>query len=142
MIEGRSLVGGRAEGVALVLDEPLSFWGGVHAETGEIIDRHHPQLGASVADVVLVVGDGRGSSSGSSVIAELIRIGRAPAAIVVGYPDQILVLGAIVAGELYPERPCPIVQLSEQQLSSIRTGDRVIVEGNGVWVRGGGERQL
>ena len=33
-IDGVSLVQGRASGRALVLEEPLSFWGGVDANTG------------------------------------------------------------------------------------------------------------
>jgi hypothetical protein len=44
---------------------------------------------------------GRGSSSSSYVLAEAIRAGTAPAAIVLGEPDPIVALGAIVAAELY-----------------------------------------
>jgi predicted aconitase with swiveling domain len=36
-------------GGALVLDEPLSLWGGVDPATGEIIDAHHPQRGVNVS---------------------------------------------------------------------------------------------
>ncbi len=44
---------------------------------------------------------GRGSSSSSYVLAEAIRAGTAPAAIVLREPDGIVALGAIVARELY-----------------------------------------
>jgi predicted aconitase with swiveling domain len=101
MAEARTLVSGRAEGEALVLDEPLSFWGGVDPATGEIVDVHHPQRGANVAGRILVMPSGRGSSSSSSVLAEAIRVGTAPAAIVLFERDPILALGAIVARELY-----------------------------------------
>ena len=97
----RTLVPGTAGGAVLILDEPLSFWGGVDASSGEIIDVHHPQRGANVAGRVLVMPGGRGSSSSSSVLAEAIRSGTAPAAIVLLEPDPILALGAIVARELY-----------------------------------------
>ena len=60
--EGRSLVFGRATGRVLVLDEALSFWGGLDPRTGRIIDRRHPQAGASVTATVLVMPGGRGSS--------------------------------------------------------------------------------
>jgi uncharacterized protein len=90
MPEATTLVAGEAEGRALVLDEPLSFWGGVDPATGDI-----------VAGRVLVMPSGRGSSSSSSVLAEAIRAGTAPAAIVLAEPDPILALGAIVARELY-----------------------------------------
>jgi predicted aconitase with swiveling domain len=101
MAEGRTLVAGRATGVALVLDEPLSFWGGLDPETGELIDTHHPQRGVVLTDRILVMPSGRGSSSSSYILAEAIRAGSAPAAIVLREPDGIVALGAIVARELY-----------------------------------------
>ena len=101
MTEGRTLVAGTAEGPALVLDEPLSLWGGLDPGTGEIVEVRHPQRGANVAGRVLVMPSGRGSSSSSSVLAEAIRAGTAPAAMVLGEADPILPLGAIVARELY-----------------------------------------
>ena len=96
-----ALVAGEAEGPVVVLDEPLSFWGGVAPETGRVVDVHHPQLGAELAGRVVVMPSGRGSSSSSSVLAEAIRAGTAPAAILLLEPDPILALGAIVARELY-----------------------------------------
>jgi predicted aconitase with swiveling domain len=95
------LTAGRALAAALVLDEPLSFWGGVDPSTGTIVDRHHPQLGATIAGRVLVMPSGRGSSSSSSVLAEALRAGTGPAAILLRRHDGILVLGALVARELY-----------------------------------------
>ena len=97
----RWMVQGPAEGVVLALDEPLSFWGGFDAETGLIIDERHPQLGSNVAGRILVMAAGRGSSSASSVLAEAIRRGTAPAAVLLGSSDEIIVLGAVVADELY-----------------------------------------
>ena len=101
MAEARTLVPGTATGPTLVLDEPLSFWGGVDPETGDVVDVRHPQHGANVTGRILVMPSGRGSSSSSSVLAESIRSGTAPAAIVLGEADPILALGAIVARELY-----------------------------------------
>lgn len=85
----------------LILTEPLSFWGGVDEKTGIIIDVHHPQRGACVTGKVLVMPSGRGSSSSSSVLAELIRAGVGPAKIILHEPDPIIALGALVAEELY-----------------------------------------
>ena len=61
----RVLVPGVASGEVLVLDEPLSFWGGLDPDSGRLIDTHHPQVGASLAGRVLVMASGRGSSSSS-----------------------------------------------------------------------------
>lgn len=108
MGESRTLVAGNGRGPVLVLDEPLSFWGGVDPASGDVIDVRHPQRGANVSGRVLVMPSGRGSSSSSSVLAESIRAGTAPAAIVLTEPDPILALGAIVARELYG-RAMPVV---------------------------------
>lgn len=118
MPEGRTLVPGDGHGRALVLSEPLSFWGGLDPATGAIIDVHHPQLGAVVTGMVLVMPGGRGSSSSSSVLAEAIRAGTAPAAIVLSEADPIIALGALVARELYGAA-LPVVVL---ETSDIRTG--------------------
>jgi uncharacterized protein len=127
MAEGRTLVAGTAEGEVLVLDEPLSFWGGIDPATGEVIDVRHPQRGANVAGRVLVMPSGRGSSSSSNVLAECVRAGTAPAAIVLAEPDPIIALGAIVARELYG-RPIPLVVVADLGL---RTGDEVTVRADG-----------
>ena len=99
---------GEAEGPALVLREPLSLWGGIDLQTGRIIDRSHPDAGECVTGTILVMPGGRGSSSSSAVLAESIRCGTGPAGIVLGTPDPILTVGAMVAAALYDLR-CPIV---------------------------------
>jgi predicted aconitase with swiveling domain len=86
----------------------LSFWGGIDVASGNIIDRSHPDLGKNVTGRVLVMPGGRGSSSASAVLAETIRRGTGPAAIILAIPDPILTVGALVAQSLYDLR-CPIV---------------------------------
>lgn len=103
----RALVSGRARGEVVVLSEGLSFWGGYDPGTGRIIDRSHPQNGATLAGKIVYMPHGRGSSSASSVLAEALRLGTGPAGIVLGEPDQILVVGALVAKLLYGVE-CPI----------------------------------
>lgn len=121
-------VAGVADGEVLVLDEPLSFWGGVDEETGVIIDTHHPQHGASIAGTVLLMPGGRGSSSSSSVLAELVRAGAAPAAIVLERSDPILALGAMVAQALYGVA-VPVVLAHSDASAALRTWQRARVEG-------------
>jgi predicted aconitase/predicted aconitase with swiveling domain len=91
---------GDADGPVLRLTEPLSLWGGTDP-AGTITDPHHPQRGASLGGAVVLVTTGRGSSSSSSVLTELLRSGHGPAALVLAEPDGILMLGALVAAELY-----------------------------------------
>ncbi len=117
---------GTAEGQVLVLDAPLSFWGGMDPDSGVIVDRQHPQCGDGLTGRILVMTSGRGSSSSSSVLAEAIRAGTAPAGIVLAEPDEIVVLGALVAAELY-DAVRPVVQLGGTDFSRLRTGERVRV---------------
>lgn len=108
-----TLVPGRARGAVFVLDEPLSFWGGLDAATGRIIDRWHPRHGESVSGRILLMRAGRGSSSGSSVLAEAIRRGTAPTGIVMLERDAIVAVGALVALELYGAA-CPVVVIAPE----------------------------
>lgn len=126
-MKGRALAPGQAEGRALVLLEPLSFWGGVDPASGEIIDARHPQRGECVVGRVLVMPAVRGSSSSSSILAEVVRAGCAPAAILLGEPDLILAVGAAVAEELYGVS-VPVVLLARDELASIADGARVRVD--------------
>lgn len=130
LIDGTVLAPGRAEGVALVSREPLSFWGGYDAATGEIIDRAHPLAGTRGAGRVLVLPFSRGSSTGTAVLLEAIRRGTAPAAIVIGGRDIFFPLAAIVAQQLYG-RGLPVVAIPIERLEDVQTGDRLVVAANG-----------
>ena len=124
----RAYTQGMAEGTALVLAGPLSFWGGIDVETGCVIDHSHPDRGTSVTGKILVMQGGRGSSSSSAVLAETIRRGTGPLAIVLATPDPILTVGALVAESLYGKQ-CPIVVAS---IDGIRTGSTVTVTPSGI----------
>jgi predicted aconitase with swiveling domain len=116
-----------ASGAALVLEEPLSLWGGMDPATGRIIDAHHPQRGASLAGRVVVMPAARGSSSSASVLAEAVRAGAAPVAILLGEPELILAIGATVAEELYG-RHVPVLVLAMERLRAIADGAPVRVD--------------
>jgi predicted aconitase with swiveling domain len=123
-MEGRLLVEGNARGRALVLDEPLSFWGGLDPATGEIVEASHPQRGAVVTGRILVMPSGRGSSSSATVLAETIRSGTGPAGIVLGEPDAIIAMGALAAAELYAIE-LPVIVVARDVLASLRDGDEI-----------------
>lgn len=128
--QGRPLVPGAGTGRALRLEEPLSFWGGVDPVTGRIIDRRHPRCGESVSGRVLVMPYGRGSSSSSSVLLEGVRLGTAPAAVVLRELDGILALGAAVARELYEESP-PVLVLAPADWEALSEGAEAAVDVSG-----------
>lgn len=123
---GRSLAPGSGSGPVAAI-APLSFWGGYDPETGLVIDRHHPAHGRSLAGAVLVMRSGRGSSSSSTVLAEAIRLGTAPTAIVLAESDPILVVGAMVAEALYGRR-CPIVVLPRAEHERVATASTAQVD--------------
>ncbi len=129
MIEVIPLVSGESQGPVVVLDEPLSFWGGFDAKTGKVIDRRHPQCGRMLGGAVVIIPGGRGSSSATSVIAEAIRIGTAPAAFVLLRPDPVITLGAVVAEELY-SITCPVVVAPPQLPSLVFGWERARVTGS------------
>ena len=117
---------GVAEGEVLLLTEPVSFWGGVDHH-GEIIDVHHAQHKAKMTNKILVMPSGRGSSSATAVLAELIRTGDGPLAIVMLQCDTILVIGALVSAEIYGIS-MPIVELDQEQYAQLSDGMRVSVD--------------
>jgi len=125
-LTGRALHPGSSSGELLILDQPISFWGGVDHH-GVIIDVHHPQCGVSVAGKVLVMTSGRGSSSATAVLAELIRAKKAPAAMIFTECDIILVIGALVSAELY-QIQMPMVELTEELYAKIPKSGSISVD--------------
>ena len=126
-LSGRPLVAGAAEGAVLYSSEPLSFWGGYDAETGEIIDRRHPLCGETGAGRILAIPATRGSSTTTAVLLEAIRRGTAPAAFLTRGPDTFLALAAIVAAQLYNRAP-PVITLSPDDFEAVRPISRARVE--------------
>ena len=123
-MDGRFLVEGPVDGTALVLAEPLSFWGGLDPVTGEIVEANHPQRGEVVTGRVLVMPSGRGSSSSATVLAESIRLGTGPTGVVLGEADEIVAIGALVAEALYGVTTAVFVA-SRDGYASIRHGDHL-----------------
>jgi predicted aconitase with swiveling domain len=122
-----TLAPGAGAGAPLLLDEPLSFWGGLDPALGAIIDRRHPQCGANVAGCVLMMPAGRGSSGGSAILAEALRLGKGPAGIVMLERDAIVVVGAMVAAELYGHA-CPVALATERDWPALAAAARLAVE--------------
>ena len=120
VINATGLVPGEARGELALLSAPLSLWGGFDLETGRICDVNHPQHGLKVAGRVLAMPGGRGSSSSASVLLESARTGVHPRAIVITEADPILVVGALVAAELYNVE-IPVVRVTERVLDDLAT---------------------
>lgn len=125
------MIAGNAQGEVLFTDEPLSFWGGYSAREGKIIDTHHALFGEKVAGKIFVLPSARGSSTGSGILLEAIRLGNAPAAIILKRRDAILALGAIVARELY-DKILPLVIVSDDDFRKLHKAKFAHVLSDGV----------
>lgn len=105
------IVGGEAvTAEVLMLDEPLSFWGGLDPESGNIIDVHHPQYQQCIRGKILVLPGTRGSTAGPGALLEAMYQGNGPAAIVLSEPD-IAAMIAVVSAEYIGLEKIPIVSL-------------------------------
>lgn len=105
----RSILAGAAEGPVLATAEALSFWGGVDPATGCVIDVHHPLHGRCITGTILAMPSTRGSCTGSGVLLDLALTGRAPAALLFSEPEDVVTLGALIAGEMFGH-PIPVVR--------------------------------
>ncbi|HEY3729738.1 MAG TPA: DUF126 domain-containing protein [Steroidobacteraceae bacterium] len=128
ILRGRKVVGGVAEGEALVTRDTISGWGGVNPMAGVIIETRHELRGQSFKDKVLVFPGAKGSS-GWSVVFHLARLaGTAPKAMVFNEMTTKVALGAVVMR-------CPsVTDLDQDPLAVIETGDWVRVDGDAATV--------
>ena len=126
-LTGCGVVPGQAEGEAMVTSQSISFFGGVDPRTGKITDRRHELFGRSIAGKVAVFPFGKGSCAGSLIILELVRVGKAPAAIVNINTEPILATGPIISKHFYG-KDIPILALDEGSFKQIKTGQYIILD--------------
>ncbi len=121
-MHGRKVVGGSAEGEALVTQETISGWGGVNPTQGTIIETRHELRGVSFKDKVLVFPGAKGSSGWSAVFHMTRLMGTAPKAMIFNEMTTKIALGAVVM------RVPSITDLDQDPLAVIETGDWVKVD--------------
>ena len=118
-MKGRTISPGKIEGIAIVTNEPIGFYGGIDAKTGIVIEKNHPLEGKSVKDKILVFPCGKGSTVGSYVIYGLKKNRVAPIGIINKETETIVATGVILAGI-----PC----IDHIDISKIKTGDKLILD--------------
>lgn len=126
-LKGRKVVGGYAEGEALVSVDPVSFYGGVDPETGVVVEPGHAVEGECITGKVFVFPTGKGSTVGSYVIYRMKKLGTAPAALINAETEAIIATGCVIS-------EIPLIDRIEGDLFQIlRTGQRVrVVADDGV----------
>jgi len=118
-LKGRTIYKGKAEGEALVTNQPISFYGGVDPDTGTVIEKDHELKGQSVKGKILVFPTGKGSTVGSYTLYRMKKDGTAPAGIVNKECETVVAVGAIIS-----EIPC----VDKIDVAKIKTGDRIGIE--------------
>ncbi len=124
ILRGRKVVGGRAEGEALVTHDTVPGWGGVNPTQGVITEVRHELRGVSFAGKVLVCPGAKGSSGWSAMYHTARLAGTAPKALVFNDMTTKIALGAVVM------RIPSVTDFDRNPLEIIETGDWVIVDGD------------
>ena len=122
LVRGRKISGGRAEGLALVSHEPISFFGGVNPDSGIVTEKGHELEGQTVKDTVLIFPNGKGSTVGSYTLYRMKRNGVAPRAIINVECEPIVAVGAIIS-----DIPA-IDRLDRNPLMIFQTGKKLKVD--------------
>ncbi len=121
-IHGRKVVGGKAEGEALVTRDTISGWGGINERDGTIIELSHELRGQSFAGKVLVFPGAKGSSGWSAYFHMTRLNGVAPAAMIFERMTTKIALGAVVT------RVPAVTECEPDPFAVIETGDWVSVD--------------
>ena len=122
LLNGRKVVGGYAEGEALVTRDTISGWGGIDPMHGTIIERRHELRGQSFKGKVLVFPGAKGSSGGSIGVHRARLAGTAPKALIFKDMTSKVALIAVVT-----HAPA-VTDLDQDPLEVIAGGDWVKVD--------------
>jgi predicted aconitase with swiveling domain len=124
-LKGRVISKGKAQEEALVTSQPISFYGGVDPNSGEVIEKGHELQGKSVKGKILVFPTGKGSTVGSYTMYRLKKNGAAPAGIINKECETVVAVGAIIS-----EIPC----VDKIDIFKIKTGDLIRIENDAITV--------
>jgi predicted aconitase with swiveling domain len=123
-LRGRKVIGGLAEGEAVVTKEPVSFLGGVNPDKGVVVERGHELEGQSITGKVFVFPHGKGSTAGPYIIYAMAKRKTAPVAMINVEAEPIIAVGAAMGN-------IPMVdRLDKNPLEVIATGDHVRMDGD------------
>jgi predicted aconitase with swiveling domain len=122
LLHGRKIIGGSAQGEALVTRQTISGWGGIDPKTGTIIELRHELRGKSFKDKILVFPGAKGSS-GWSAFFHMARLnGAAPKGFLFNKMSTKIALGLVVT-----HAPA-VTDFDRDPLTVIETGDWVEID--------------
>lgn len=124
ILKGRKVIGGKAEGEAVVTRQPVSFLGGVNPDKGIVVEKGHELEGQSLTGKIFVFPHGKGSTAGPYIIYAMAKRRTAPAAMINVEAEPIIAVGAAMGN-------IPLVdRLDQNPLEVIATGDYVKIDGD------------
>ncbi len=124
ILKGRKVIGGKAEGEAMVTRQPVSFLGGVNPDKGIVVEKGHELEGQSLTGKVFVFPHGKGSTAGPYIIYAMAKRRTAPAAMINVEAEPIIAVGAAMGN-------IPLVdRLDQNPLEVIATGVYVKIDGD------------
>jgi predicted aconitase with swiveling domain len=126
---GRGLVGGIAEGEAVLSLRAFTFAHGVNPATGEITDVRSDARGSNVKGRALFYPYGKGSTTASSWFLETVRRGNGPVSIATESVDLAAVVGSVLAKLVYKADIPVVTGVTRDYVKSLKQGTRVRVDG-------------
>ena len=123
ILKGRKVIGGIAEGEALVSKMPLMGWGNVDSKNGYTTERNHPLYEVPFKGKVLVFTEPRGSG-GFVGYGRTRLFGTQPAAFVYRKGNNLTIFAAMAA-----DIPT-VTDFDQDPTEVIETGDYVVVNGD------------
>jgi len=124
VLRGRKVIGGVAEGEAVVTKEPVSFLGGVNPDKGTLVERGHEAEGQCITGKIFIFPHGKGSTAGPYIIYAMAKRKTAPVAMINVEAEPIIAVGAAMGN-------IPLVdRLDKNPLEVIETGDHVRIDGD------------
>lgn len=136
IIRGRGVLGGAAEGPALISRQTITGWGGIDVHTGIVVEPGHPLEGLGLAGRILILEGSKGSNGWSTFFHAAQVSGCGPVGLVFPRMDSRM---AVTAAALN----VPLVtDLEEDPFDLIRVGDLIRVDADRgevtIWGRRGG----
>jgi hypothetical protein len=123
VLKGRKVIGGTAEGEALVTKRPLMGWGNVNVRGGFTVERNHPLFEVPFKGKVLVFSEPRGSG-GFVGYGRTRGFGTHPAAFIYRKGNNLTVFAAMCM------KVPTVTDFDQDPTEVIETGDYVRVDGD------------
>ncbi len=129
-LKGKGLIGGRAEGDALISVKAFTFAHGVDPSNGDVTDVRSDIRGLNVGGKVLFYPFGKGSTTASSWFLESVRLGNHPVALVTEGVDLSAAIGSVMARLVYGKEIPVVCGIDRSSSANIGQGRRVSLDGD------------